>query len=55
MAITEKQCNELLKTIENDCKVDEIYRARVEDFFKFNDKNNCERVIKAVLELNDYY
>ena len=46
---------EIINTIENDCKMDEIYQERVEDFFKFNDKNNCERVIKAVLELNDYY
>lgn len=30
--------------MENDCKMDEKYKKRVDNFFKYNDKNNSKRV-----------
>ena len=36
--------------LENDCEMEETYRNRVEDFFKYTDKNNCRRVYEWILE-----
>lgn len=36
--------------IENDCKMEEKYRKRVDSFFKFTDKNNCKRVYDWILK-----
>ena len=30
--------------MENDCKMDEKYKKRVDNFFEYNDKNNSKRV-----------
>ena len=43
------------KLVENDCEMDEEYTGRVDDFFKYNDRNNCQRIIDAILDVNDYY
>ena len=29
----------------------EIYKERVEDFYKFKDKNNCKRVYEEIRDL----
>lgn len=36
--------------MDNDCKNDEIYIERVENFFKYTDKNNCKRVYDWILQ-----
>ena len=36
--------NELIKCVENDAKVDEKYLKRIDNFYEYNDKNNCKRV-----------
>ena len=36
--------------IETDCEIEEEYRDRVHNFFKFNDKNNCKRVYDWILK-----
>ena len=37
--------------IENDCKIKNKYVKRIDDFFLFNDKNNCKRVHEAIHEV----
>ena len=49
--------DELVETIEdyleNNCQMKEEYKNRVNNFYKYNDKNNCERVYNAILNLKD--
>ena len=35
----------------NDCNMKEIYKKRVDNFYMFNDKNNCKRVYEAIRKL----
>ena len=42
----------LIEYMENDCRLKEKYEARVNDFFQYHDKKNCERVYKAIRELD---
>lgn len=37
--------------INNGTEMSEAYKERVHKFFAFNDKNNCERVVKEILKL----
>ncbi|MBR2678244.1 MAG: hypothetical protein IKE63_02385 [Bacilli bacterium] len=51
MAITEKQCNELLKTIENDCKEARIKRSelnRLKKHVKYETDDKCNLDIKEI-------
>lgn len=43
---------EIMNLVENKCEMDEVYKKRVDDFFKYIDKNNSERVIDAILEFD---
>ena len=43
---------EVIKLIDDDCQMEEIYKSRVDEFFKYIDNNNSERVIGAVLDLD---
>ena len=36
--------------LENDCTMEEKYQRRVDEFFKFKDKNNCKRVYDWIKE-----
>lgn len=47
--------DELCKFMENDCKLDPKYAERIEDFFEFDDQNNCERVYQAALDFEKKY
>lgn len=38
----------LCEYIENDCKMTNEYKARVDDFFAYTDRSNCERIMKIV-------
>lgn len=40
----EELVNKIKEYIENDCKMEEKYNNRVNNFFKYTDKNNCKRV-----------
>lgn len=42
--------NKIKEYIINDCKIEDEYRDRVINFFKFNDKNNCKRVYDWILK-----
>ena len=45
----------IFNIIENDCQMDEVYQNRVDDFFKYQDRNNSERVYEEILKLDTYY
>ena len=36
--------------IENDCKLKEKYKKRIDNFFAYFDKNNCERIYDKMIE-----
>ena len=43
----------IIDYVENDCQLKEKYRKRIDNFFAFNDKNNCKRVVEKILELSE--
>ena len=42
------------RNMTNECKLKEEYRVRIDNFFAFNDRNNCQRVYERILELNEW-
>ena len=36
--------------MKNDCVIKDLYKKRADDFFAFDDFNNCERILKNVDE-----
>lgn len=54
--VIEKE-EKLLQLIEdylkNDCEMKDIYKHRVDTFYKYNDKNNCRRVYDAISNLKN--
>lgn len=47
--------DEIIRLVENDCQMDEKYIKRVDDFFKYTDKNNSKRVIDKILEFDEMF
>lgn len=45
----ESTVNEIIKLIENDCELDQKYSDRIESFYAFNDKKNCERIFNEII------
>ncbi|MBQ7927975.1 MAG: CDP-glycerol glycerophosphotransferase family protein [Methanobrevibacter sp.] len=45
----------VIKLIEKGCVMDEVYQKRVDDFFKYNDRNNSKRVYEEICRLDTYY
>jgi len=43
--------NRLIEYMENGCRLKPEYRRRIDSFFAFNDRNNCQRVYEAILDL----
>ena len=43
--------NLLIEYMKNDCKLKDKYKKRIDNFFAFVDKKNCERVYKEILKL----
>lgn len=43
---------EIIKLIENDCRMEKKYLSRVETFFAFYDQCNCERIYNEILKLD---
>lgn len=39
----------LISYIENDCKLGDKYRERINSFFAFNDRENCSRIVDRIL------
>ena len=36
--------NKIAEYLENDCEMEDIYKQRIDQFFKFKDKHNSQRV-----------
>ena len=47
----EETVNMLIQYMENGCELKDKYRERINSFFAFNDKNNCQRILDKILEL----
>ena len=43
--------NCLIEYMKNDCKLKGKFKHRMENFFAFNDRNNCERVYEEIIKL----
>jgi len=43
----------LVEYMENECKLKDEYRERIEKFFKYTDKNNCKRIVDSILKMED--
>ena len=46
---------EITRLIDNGCQMDDVYVKRVDEFFKYTDKNNSKRVYEEILKLDNYY
>ena len=42
---------EIISYMQSGCVLKEMYRKRIENFFAYNDYNNCQRVLDKVMEL----
>lgn len=43
--------DEFVKILENNCNIEEKYVNRINQFYKYTDKNNCKRVYDELLEM----
>lgn len=43
----------IIEYMENGCALKDQYRQRIDQFFAFNDKNNCQRVYEKIMELDE--
>lgn len=41
----------IIEYMENDCTLKDLYRNRINSFFAFHDKNNCQRIYEAIKSL----
>ena len=48
----EETVDVLIDYMENDCRMKEEYLRRVDTFFAYNDRNNCQRVFERIMELD---
>ena len=48
----ESTINLLVDYIKSDCKLKDKYRERVKNTYKYQDKNNCQRIYDKILELD---
>lgn len=45
--------NRIIEYMENGCQLKDKYRERIDNFFAYNDRNNCQRVYEEILKLGD--
>lgn len=52
---TEKEnlIKEIIKNINNDCKINDFYKERINKFYKNRDGKNCEKVYRAIKEMEN--
>ncbi len=41
----------IIEYMENGCQLKDVHRARIDSFFAFNDKNNCQRIYEKIIGL----
>ena len=46
----EATVDRIIEYMENGCKLKPKYRERIDNFFEYNDKNNCKRIYERVIE-----
>lgn len=51
----EEIISSLCKYIENHCAMEDIYKERVDDFFRYSDHNNCARIYDKVIEFQNKF
>lgn len=47
----EHTVDRIIEYMENGCQLKEKYRERIEKFFGFHDRNNCQRTFEAIMSL----
>lgn len=47
----ESTINTIIDYMENDCQLKDKYRQRIDSFFAFNDRNNCQRIYDKIIGL----
>ena len=47
----ESTVDTIIDYMENDCKLKDEYRQRIDAFFAFNDKNSCQRIYEKIIEI----
>ena len=47
----ESTVDRMIEYMENECRMKEKYLKRIEGFFAFGDKNNCQRVYHRIMEM----
>lgn len=40
----------IINYIKNDCKIEEKYKKRIDKFFIYRDKNNCQRLVNEIIK-----
>ena len=45
----------LCRYMNNNCIMEDMYKARVDDFFCYSDHNNCERIYEKVIEFQNKF
>ena len=48
----EDTIDRLIDYMKNGCRLKDEYRNRIDGFYAFNDKNNCQRVYEAIMKLD---
>lgn len=48
----EETVDTIIEYMENDCRLKDIYRSRIDNFYVFNDRNNCQRVYDQIMKLD---
>ncbi len=43
----------LIDYMKNGCKLKQMYRERIDQFFAFSDQNNCKRILDRILEMDN--
>lgn len=49
----EETVNLIISYIKADCKLKDKYRKRIDNFFAFNDRNNCKRIAERIIKLDN--
>ena len=42
--------NRMIEYMENGCQLKNMYRERIDDFFAYNDRNNCQRIYEKLID-----
>jgi len=43
----------IIEYMKNDCKLKDKYKSRIDAFFTYNDRNNCERIYERIVALKE--